>query len=170
MARDRTPKTELGQRLTEVRESLGYKKRKEFADLLQIHPETLGSYERGIREPDSEFYSNYNQRFSININWLLTGSGEMFIDAANAPASIKTINPEIMEKLARVIEKMFSEISQHPHKGVSTRLAAELYNDLLTKDIDLTDEEELDAAITLAILKLKKATLSEANDHARASA
>lgn len=75
MARKAVAKTPLGQRLTEVREALGYSQRKPFADLLGINPETLGGYERGDSLPDLDFLVSYKKRFSVYLDWLVAGEG-----------------------------------------------------------------------------------------------
>ncbi len=81
MSRKAISKTPLGQRLTAVRESLGYKSRVAFAQFLKMNAETLGGYERGDSAPDHKFLSMYKQRFSINLEWLLTGEGQMKQDS-----------------------------------------------------------------------------------------
>jgi phage repressor protein C with HTH and peptisase S24 domain len=70
---------EFGERLTNVRKSMGYSSRKSLAHELRIHPETLGGYERGETKPDFEFLADYKQRFSVDLNWLLTGEGNMVL-------------------------------------------------------------------------------------------
>ncbi|MGV1939488.1 S24 family peptidase [Agrobacterium sp. 22-211-1] len=78
MARAAISKTPLGQRLTQVREALGFPHRKAFAEKLEMNAETLGGYERGDSAPDLEFLATYKQRFSVNMDWLITGDGDMF--------------------------------------------------------------------------------------------
>lgn len=78
MARTAIAKTPLGQRLTSVRQAVGYPSRKPFADVLGVHPETLGGYERGDSIPDLDFLQLYKQRFSVFLDWLITGEGQMF--------------------------------------------------------------------------------------------
>lgn len=43
-----------------------------------MHPDTLGGYERGDTFPDQDFLARYKRDFSVNLNWLLTGEGDMF--------------------------------------------------------------------------------------------
>jgi len=47
----------------------------------------VSQYEKGTRSPDSAFLSKLCSVFNVNLNWLLTGAGEMYqalqpIDAA----------------------------------------------------------------------------------------
>lgn len=78
MARPSVAKTPFSQRLTAVREALGCSERKAFAAELGMNAETLGGYERGDTFPDQAFLLRYKQDFSVNIDWLITGEGEMF--------------------------------------------------------------------------------------------
>lgn len=80
MARPSIAKTPFAQRLTAVREALGHKERKAFAGLLGMHPDTLGGYERGDTFPDQAFLARYKLDFSVNLDWLIAGEGEMFHD------------------------------------------------------------------------------------------
>ncbi|UXT99418.1 XRE family transcriptional regulator [Agrobacterium tumefaciens] len=78
MARPQVAKTPLAQRLTDVRKALGFAARLPFAQSLEMHPDTLGGYERGDSTPDHEFLSMYKRRFGVNLDWLITGDGPMF--------------------------------------------------------------------------------------------
>ena len=51
----------------------------EFSVCSGIPYRSLQNYLRGEREPNSEAYLRFAQ-MGVNINWLLTGQGEMFIN------------------------------------------------------------------------------------------
>lgn len=78
MARPQIAKTPLAQRLTNVRKALGFAARLPFAQSLDMHPDTLGGYERGDSTPDFDFLAMYKRRFGVNVDWLVTGEGPMF--------------------------------------------------------------------------------------------
>lgn len=65
---------------------MGFPRRKAFAEELTINPETLGGYERGDSVPDLDFLASYKQRFSVNLDWLVAGDGEMFDPRVLDPA------------------------------------------------------------------------------------
>lgn len=88
MARPSVAKTPFAQRLTAVREALGYKERKAFAGILGMHPDTLGGYERGDTFPDQAFLSRYKLDFSVNLDWLITGEGESFQTQESDPQDL----------------------------------------------------------------------------------
>lgn len=61
-----------------------------------MNPETLGGYERGDSSPDMQFLARYKQDFSVNLDWLITGEGDMFQssppEADGLPAPIMDFN------------------------------------------------------------------------------
>ena len=67
----------IGKRLRDLRKKLGYNQ-KNFADLLGITERTLRNYEKGNNLPSS-LLTILIEKFNININWLLTGEGDMFL-------------------------------------------------------------------------------------------
>ncbi len=53
----------------------------EFAKSTGFETRTYASYERGERNPSLEFLAQLVKEYNVNINWLLTGEGEMFCAA-----------------------------------------------------------------------------------------
>ncbi len=51
-----------------------------LADRLSIPVRTIGSYERDEVPPSEKFLNALILNFHVNINWLLTGTGGMFIN------------------------------------------------------------------------------------------
>lgn len=52
----------------------------DLADKLDIPVRTIGSYERAEAQPSQKFLTALYENLSININWLLSGKGNMFLD------------------------------------------------------------------------------------------
>ncbi len=71
----------MGKRVAEVRNYLGVSQRK-FADAYEdvISRGTLAKYETGLNFPSPEFLSRLAAIENINLNWLYSGNGSMFID------------------------------------------------------------------------------------------
>lgn len=80
MARDEKIKTELGQRLRDIRSHFGDPDREVFCLRLGISKGSLGNYERGDRVPDSIVLQSYRSELGVDANWLLTGEGQMFTE------------------------------------------------------------------------------------------
>lgn len=72
------PSTPLAKRLREVRKALGDPERGEFAQSLDISKNTIAFYERGERTPDANVLRLYSDHHGVDMNWLITGNGEMF--------------------------------------------------------------------------------------------
>ena len=51
----------------------------ELADKLDIPVRTIGSYERAEAQPSPKFLSALYENMNIDVNWLLSGRGNMFL-------------------------------------------------------------------------------------------
>lgn len=68
----------IGKRIKELRAVLRYTAG-ELGENLGIPVRTIGSYERGEAQLGAKFLIALNEKHNVNINWLLTGKGNMFI-------------------------------------------------------------------------------------------
>lgn len=68
----------IGKRIKEIRASL-HMTSSELARNLNIPVRTIGSYEREEALPGPKFLNALIEHFCVNINWLLSGRGNMFI-------------------------------------------------------------------------------------------
>ena len=68
----------VGKRIKEIRANL-HLTSNELAEKLNIPVRTIGSYEREEAQPSPKFLNALIENYYININWLLTGKGNMFI-------------------------------------------------------------------------------------------
>jgi SOS-response transcriptional repressor LexA len=66
-------------RLVELRKSLGIKTQSIFAENLNIKRTTLIGYENGTSPPSVEFLTKLREIYNVNVNWLIDGSGEIFL-------------------------------------------------------------------------------------------
>lgn len=154
MARPEVIKTPLGQRLRAIRRQMGDPSRLEFAQRLGVTDKTLANHERGDSEPDASVLRRYREEFGINMNWLVSDTGEMFEDPSKAPAAI--VNADLIEKLARIASAVHREAGiKLPPDRVSAE-AATLYNELAIQVRDLDDTEGIEAALPLLRYQLKK--------------
>ena len=70
--------SDICHRITNLREKLNLKQIK-FASELKIKRPTLAGYEKGDFPPSTEFLLKIRKIYNVNINWLLTGEGEMYL-------------------------------------------------------------------------------------------
>ena len=80
---------------------------KEFAEKINISPAFISKIKKELTRPGYNFLLNIFNSFHININWLLTGEGEMFIEEENK----KVILPEDLKEMFELINAI-PEIKQ----------------------------------------------------------
>jgi len=71
---------QIGKRLRLIRENIGITQA-DLGEKLGIQFQHVSKYERGETVPTWENLIKLNDLYDININWLLTGKGKMFISA-----------------------------------------------------------------------------------------
>ncbi|MGV1769354.1 XRE family transcriptional regulator [Agrobacterium vitis] len=64
--------------------------RREFAESIGVNDGTLGNYERGDRSPDWSFLATLQREKHVNLNWLFTGQGDVFLQGGNNEQSLAT--------------------------------------------------------------------------------
>ena len=90
-------------RLKELRKSLNIQQG-EFAKSLGILQQQLSKYERGENKPSADFFLKLIEKTNVNMNWLLTGKGDMFAKNSNSntPDAVEIIyyeNPTLIETI-----------------------------------------------------------------------
>lgn len=71
----------------------------DFALKLGISPRAYVNYERGERKPPYEVLIQLYETLDVNLNWLITGKGEMFNKQPSAS------NDELEQKVVEVMKK-----------------------------------------------------------------
>ena len=77
----------IGHRIKQLRKSAKLSQI-EFARHLSVTQSSISRYESLAGEPDTAFLSKLCERFHVNLNWLLTGEGEMYQQLYEIDASI----------------------------------------------------------------------------------
>ncbi|MCL7721465.1 helix-turn-helix domain-containing protein [Actinobacillus pleuropneumoniae] len=96
----------ISERLRQVCEAKNWKI-KDFAEQTGIAYRTLQGYVGGEREPNAEGMTAI-AKAGVNLNWLVSGEGEMFHDISNCELSEKEI--ELIQhyrKMSNDIQKVF---------------------------------------------------------------
>ncbi len=78
-SQDKKYRFEIGRRIEKVRTHLGLNQ-VSFAKRLGTSQGVISNYEKGARAPSIKFLKNLREIFQVNINWLLTGEGPMFLE------------------------------------------------------------------------------------------
>ena len=111
----------IGARLKLVRISLKKGNQTEFAGDLGVNQTTISKYEKGILEIPDEVKIKIGE-FGINLHWLISGQGEMFLPK---PVEKKEKHSSVAEFGAIIdqrLEKIESQIAQNI-EYIETRLA-----------------------------------------------
>ena len=85
----------MNERIKKLRESLSLTQR-EFALRIGRQPNTVATYEMGIRTPNEATILIISRTFNVNEDWLKTGNGDMFLQNGNQPC-LPTINSRVRE-------------------------------------------------------------------------
>lgn len=67
----------LGDRLRQVRESMGYRTVVDAANAFGFPASTLTQHESGLRAPNLTAFVNYALKYGVSLEWLATGVGQM---------------------------------------------------------------------------------------------
>ncbi|WP_051336445.1 helix-turn-helix domain-containing protein [Rhizobium sullae] len=146
----------MGRRLRELRNTLKIEDRDVLASAIGVSKSALAHYERGERTPDGDVLALYRQRYGVNVNWIVTGEGEMFDDPSAAPAPTASFDTKLLDRLAGIVTAV--------HRATGIRIAAEkvaveagnLYNDLIKKADDIRDQDEVSSLLPWVENKLRK--------------
>ncbi len=120
-------KKDVGKRLKYLREFVLEMSQAEFSDKLGIKRNSLSNYERGIREMNYELLMKLKNIFGVNINWLLTGEGKMFIQEKDKKEEkekdykkmiIEIINNEMDENKVKALAEFLKAFTTKEHKIV----------------------------------------------------
>lgn len=122
MARPERIKTALGQRLRLIRQNNGNLDREIFAKNLGLNAKTLANYERGDSAPDATTLAQYQKLYRININWLLSGVGDMTLNDTNT-----MIDNERLTMAISAIEEGLQRVEKTLQPNVKAELIAIAY-------------------------------------------
>ncbi|GAB4387538.1 MAG: hypothetical protein Kow0025_01680 [Thermodesulfovibrionales bacterium] len=106
----------IGKRLRHFREEEAGEAREKFASGLGVTPRTLERYENGDSSPDASFLTRLNAKYreTLNLDWLLTGRGDIYLKGPHAPEG-GAREPEdgyqdlILERMHRQLDRIYRE-------------------------------------------------------------
>ena len=128
----------IGKRIKELK-SILHLTSLEMANELSIPVRTIGSYERDEAQPGPKFLNALIDKFCVNINWLLSGRGNMFI-TKKAEKDIAYI-AQLQERLKLTNEEL---------NGLIDILDADASREMVLKFIEIKkgNKEALDSLIS----------------------
>ena len=82
-----------------------------FAELLRINPSYLNRWVNDGSLPSAEHLANMAEKLNVNINWLLTGKGPMYIDKSQSPVETPELSLRSL-KIGELYENADDELRQ----------------------------------------------------------
>jgi transcriptional regulator with XRE-family HTH domain len=116
---------DFGKRIKAIRKALAVNQQ-DFAEGIDVSGSFLSEVENGKYKPGFKFYNNLLQTYNVNLNYLLTGKGEMFnkIEEIEEMPSKKLFGPiESGDELLWYIKR--SPLFMHTLMGFATRFLYE---------------------------------------------
>jgi len=110
---------EVGERLKKTRKALDLTQQ-EIAKMSDIPTSTVSEMEKGIKKPHTFYLYLLSTQFYVNINWILTGKGAMFLPSFELKWDFGQDNPVVMEMIyliendVRVRHKVLSYYTELP--------------------------------------------------------
>lgn len=86
----------------------------EFADSLGVLISTISKYERGKVRPTTDFFSNLAETYNVNLNWLITGQGSMYMLNESASSSVQRHLEDAFNLSKEEAEILTSELMESP--------------------------------------------------------
>ncbi len=128
----------IGKRVKELKRALNVTS-KELAETIDIPVRTIGSYERNEAQPGPKFLNALFEKYHVNINWLITGKGDMFTS---------TRTELDMSYLAQLKDKL--NLSSAELEGLIEILNSDASRDMVLKFIEIKkgNKEALDSLIS----------------------
>lgn len=71
-------KKDVGARFYQFRKEIG-KTQTQLSEELGVYQSTIASFEMGKTFPSLKYLNHFHRKYNLNINWLVTGNGDMFV-------------------------------------------------------------------------------------------
>ena len=108
----------FGERLITLRKALKISQT-ELANVLKCKQPSIHEYEKNKTSPNVATIQNIASEYSVNLNWLLTGQGAMFLsETIQVSQKIDELERKLEAKIKQAIDQKFSDMStiQEPVK------------------------------------------------------
>ncbi|KAB2774421.1 helix-turn-helix transcriptional regulator [Brucella anthropi] len=145
---------DIAERIGKIRAKTGLSQRA-LAEKIGVAFRTWQSIESGKNVPSGETLLKIGE-LGFSPGWVLTGEGEMIPGAPQQSAASRTINKQLMHKLARLAREARKEIGGGVHGETITEDATDLYNELLSLVSSIDDMEEVEATLPRLHLLFKR--------------
>lgn len=83
--------------------------KKDFAEALGVWPSQIDNWVNKGSLPSAEHLANFAKKLNVNINWLLTGEGPMYIEESHSPMKTPELSLRSL-KIGELYEKADDEL------------------------------------------------------------
>lgn len=119
--------TEIGQRLKKIRESRSLNQ-KQFGDNIGVSTyETVSRWERGLGYPSADILETIRQKYLINIDWLISGEGEMLLENQSAGTLPASVNAHLLQQILKGVEMGLARLKRTLDPDKKAQLVILLY-------------------------------------------
>ncbi len=95
--------SEISHRIKQLRKHFD-KSQAEFARDLGVHEQSVSKWERGVVKPENTLLGEMARKYSINMNWLMTGDGSMLAPSADSQSWETPVVQELIKEFKRLPE------------------------------------------------------------------
>lgn len=106
---------------------------KEFSQKIEVPVTTISKYERGETRPSVEILTRLGDIFGVNINWLLTGQGEMFLTKTEKEEEKEEEKPALKEKMIEMFDTLTEDQQRQILKNIEDQKLLNQLKDLMAK-------------------------------------
>lgn len=116
---------------------------KELASLIGVPTTTISKYERGENKPSLDILTKIGSALNINLNWLVSGIGDIFLSEKDKLSSINFYDRmDLLERVESTIE--YVEVVLIKHKlHLAPRKKADLIRHLIEHEESKIDPVEI---------------------------
>ncbi len=100
--------TDIGQRLILFRKAQSLSGG-QLAEGIGRTRQTWSGYEAGAVEPPSAVLATLVKKYRLNMNWLLTGEGNMFLSGSDFPVKAEMIPADLQRRIAELEAELKEE-------------------------------------------------------------
>ena len=151
----------IGQRITALRKRLKITQA-EMAKLLDCRQPTVHDYEKGRIKPSIQAMQIIASTYKVNLNWLLTGEGEMFLpDALQEPMKYADLEKMVEKKVTNLMK---SEMSLYSNPIPIVTDVSDFWNFRIRGEIACGEPMPFVEDDSERIISISKKSISNPND------
>ncbi len=142
-SQDKKYRIEIGKRIQKIRKKLDLRQ-EPFAKQLGTTQSVISNYEKGARLPSANFLKKLRETFQININWLLTGEGPMFLEEWEGRGKVVNFEDERLKQMFEYLRERWESADLEGRRMIELEFVSAFrdYVDWLKKQEEAEEKVE----------------------------